>query len=234
MSAPLQRRILPPSRAVFVYAGACMLGGVALESGKGRVAALAAELGALLWPRLDVAAAADAVPSETFRPFRHALAAWRAGVDGTRRVLHDQVQALDAPLSEALTMLLGDPEVPALRASDAVLAVIRLPDVAEAWAQWQFEARELAVLGMLAWAGEIIPRMDGGTIEAAWVRVAVAAGIVALAGIDDDDEEPEAGGLNLVHGALAELAEAVPSTLWPSFAAIGEHHTAPMATAGHG
>lgn len=233
MSAVGQRRSLAPSRAVFAYAGLAILGRVAREHGQGRVAAMAAELGAHLWPQLDDATAADAMPAGMFRPFRRALAAWPAGVDGARLVLHDQVHALGLPLSDAMAKVLAVPAVSPRHADDAALAVTRLHDVPEAWARWQFEGRELAVLGMLAWAGEIIPRMDAGTVEAAWVRVAVAAGLVALAGIDDDDA-PEADGLRLVHDALAELAEAVPPILWPSFEAAGEHHTAPVAEVGHG
>ncbi len=231
MSAAVQRRSVAPSRSVFAYAGAVMLGRVAREHGQGRVAALAAELGAHLWPQLDVATAADALPVEMFRPFRRALAAWPAGIDGARACLADQVQGLGVPLSEAMSTLVAAP-LPPRQVDDAALAVARVHDVPEAWARWQFEARELAILGMVAWASEILPRMDAGTDAAAWARVAVAAGLVALAGIADD--EMDGAGVQLLHDALDELAAIVPTALWPSFDDAGEHHTAPVVGAGHG
>jgi hypothetical protein len=232
MSGAGQRLRCAPSRAVFAYAGAAMLGQVARTHGQGRVAALAAELGAHLWPRLDVPTAADALPVGVVRPFRRALAAWPAGIDGARACLADQVEELGQPLADAMATLHAAPHVPSRQAGEAALAVARVRDVPDAWARWQFEARELATLGMVTWAAAIVPRMDAETEAAAWARVAVAAALVALAGIADD--AADGAGVQLLHDALDELAAIVPAALWPSFDDAGEHHTAPVMGAGHG
>jgi hypothetical protein len=212
------------------YLGLVVLRSVAEEYGRGRVAAMAAELGAYLWPRLDDATAADAMPAGMFRPFRRSLAAWPDGVARARAVLAERVQAMATPLSEAKVVILAAPDMPRRVARDAASAVARLHDVAEWWAAWQFEPRELATLGAVAWADEIIPRMDAGTIAAAALRVGVALAVDEIARTDEED----AAGLHHLHAALAELAEAVPPILWPSFEAAGKHHTAPVAEVGHG
>jgi hypothetical protein len=212
------------------YLGLVVLRSVAEEYGRGRVAAMAAELGAYLWPRLDDATAADAMPAEIFRLFRRSLGDWPAVVVRAREVLAERVQAMATPLSEAKVVILAAPDMPPSVVREAASAVARLHDVAAWWAAWQFEPRELATLGALAWADWVIPRMNAGTIAAAALRVGVAIAVDEIARTDEED----AAGLHRLHADMAELAGAVPPNLWPSFAAGGEHDTALVAPVGHG
>jgi acetoin utilization deacetylase AcuC-like enzyme len=145
-------------------------------------------------------------------------------------VLAVRVQAMATPLLEAEAVILAAPDMPPPVVRDAASALARLHDVAAWWAAWQFEPRELATLGAVAWADWVMPRMNAGTIEAAALRVGVALAVDEIARTDEED----AAGLHRLHADMAELAGAVPPNLWPSFAAGGEHDTALVAPVGHG
>jgi hypothetical protein len=227
MSTTEENQRFAPSRAVFAYAAINIIGKTARRHGQGRVAALAAELGAHLWPRLDVPTAADALHVDLMRPFRRAFAAWPEGIDAARQFVAERVEELGQPLADAMATLHAAPHVPSRQAGEAALAVARVRDVPDAWARWQFEARELATLGMVTWAAAIVPRMDAETEAAAWARVAVAAALVALA--DIADYERGGAGVQLLHDALDGLAAIVPTALWPSFDDAG--NLAPIAGA---
>jgi hypothetical protein len=191
---------------------------------------MAAELGAYLWPRLDDATAADAMPAEIFRLFRRSLGDWPDGVARAREVLAERVQAMATPLSEAKVVILAAPDMPPSVVREAASAVARLHDVAAWWAAWQFEPRELATLGALAWADWVIPRIDSSKLGGALTSLAIAIAVDEIASTDEED----AARLHRLHADLAELAGAVPPNLWLSFAAGGEHDTALVAPVGHG
>jgi predicted anti-sigma-YlaC factor YlaD len=75
-----------------------------------------------------------------------------------------------------------------------------------------------------------VPRLDIGTVEGARVCVGLAVAVDEIASTDDSD----VAALHHLHVGLSMLAKAVPPDLWPSFAAGGEHDTAPVAQIGHG
>jgi hypothetical protein len=215
---------------VFTYAGLdIMLKSMAQEHGRERVASAAAELGAYLWPRLNDPTAADAIPERIFHPFRRALADWPHDVDRARAALALLVQRMEPHLSEAKAVILAAPDVPPPHARDAASIVARLHDAVKWWGLMQFEAREVCALGALAWAEWLLPRIDSGTVEGAWGRVMVALAVNGIARTDEED----VAALHHLHVGLSMLAKAVPPDLWPSFAAGGEHDTAPVAEAGH-
>jgi hypothetical protein len=211
------------------YIGLIVLRSVAQEHGRERVASAAAELGAYLWPRLNDPTAADAIPERIFHPLRRALADWPHDVDRARAALAMLVQRMEPHLSEAARVILAAPDMPRWVARDAASIVARLHDAVKWWALVQFEPRELATLGALAWAEWLLPRIDSGTVEGACGRVMVALAVNGIARTDEED----AAGLHHLHVDLAMLAKAVPPDFWPSFAAGGEHDTAPVAEAGH-
>jgi hypothetical protein len=211
------------------YIGLIVLRSVAQEHGRERVAAMVAELGAYLWPRLNDPTAADAIPAEIFQPFRRSLGDWPDGTDMVRLGLVVWTCEMASTLSEAVAVFQAAPDVPPPHARDAASTVARLHDVAALWAAWQFKARELATLGALAWTYWVVPRLDIGTVEGARVCVGLAVAVDEIAGADDSD----VAALHHLHVGLAMLAKAVPPNLWPSFAAGGEHNTPPVAEAGH-
>jgi hypothetical protein len=229
MSAAGKRRRLPPSRAVLAYIGLSGLRSVAQEHGRERVASAAAEVGAYLWPRLNDPTAADTIPEQVFHPFRRALAEWPGDVDRARAALAMAVQRMEPHLSEAARVILAAPEMPRGVVRDAASIVARLHDAVKWWALVQFEPRELATMGALAWAEWLLPRSDSGTVEGACGRVMVALAVNGIARTDEED----VAALHHLHVGLSMLAKAVPPDLWPSFAAGGEHDTAPVAEAGH-
>jgi hypothetical protein len=203
---------------------------MAQEHGRGRVAAMAAELGAYLWPRLNDPTAADRIPPEVFHPFRRSLADWTDGTDMVRLGLVAWVLGMGARLSEAVAVFRAAPDVPPWKARDAASTVAQLPDVAALWAAWAFKGRELATLGALAWAYWVVPRLDISKVEGARVGVGVALAVDEIASTDEED----AAGLQRLHAGLALLAKAARPEFWPSFAAGGEHDTAFVAPVGHG
>jgi hypothetical protein len=215
---------------VFTYAGLdIMLKSMAQGRGRERVASAAAEVGAYLWPRLNDPTAADAIPARIFHPLRRALADWPHDVDRARAALAMLVQRMEPHLSEAARVILAAPDMPPPHARDAASIVARLHDAVKWWALVQFEPRELATLGALAWAEWLLPRIDSGTVEGACGRVMVALAVNGIARTDEED----AAGLHHLHVGLSALAKAVPPDFWPSFAAGGEHNTPPVAEAGH-
>jgi hypothetical protein len=211
------------------YIGLIVLRSVAQEHGRERVAAMVAELGAYLWPRLNDPTAADTIPEQVFRPLRRSLADWPDGTDMVRLGLVVWMCEMAATLSKAVAVFRAAPDVPPPHARDAASTVARLHDVAALWAAWQFEARELATLGALAWTYWVVPRLDIGTVEGARVCVGLVVAVDEIASTDEED----AAGLHHLHVGLSMLAKAVPPDFWPSFAAGGEHDTAPVAEAGH-
>jgi hypothetical protein len=212
------------------YIGLIVLRSVAQEHGRERVAAMAAAVGAYLWPRLNDPTAADAIPERIFHPLRRALADWPDGTDMVRLGLVVWTCEMASTLSKAVAVFQAAPDVPPPHARDAASTVARLHDVAALWAAWQFGTTELVTLGGFGWCRWVMPRLDIGTAEGARVCVGLGVAIDEIAGADEDD----VAALHHLHVGLSRLARAMPPDFWPSFAAGGEHDIAPVAEAGHG